>query len=235
MGDLAVATGSPRRPALAPPVTGGRTTAHTLLLFSGIASSLLYAAMLVFIPLRWPGYSSAAQTVSELSAIGAPTRSLWVTLGTVWTVLYVAFGLGVWLSADGSRRLHAVGGAIIASGILGLFWPPMHLRGTETTLTDTLHIVWTVATLLLMMLAIGFGATALGRRFRLYSIATVVILFVTGGLTGLEGPDVAANLPTPWIGVWERMSQAVWLLWVVVLAVALLRRPATARPTLEVP
>lgn len=232
MADHAIAS---RLPGAAANAAAPGTLTRKLLLISGILSSVLYAAMLVFIPMKWPGYSSAAQTVSELSAIGAPTRSLWVTLGTVWTVLYVAFGLGVLLSAGGSRPLRVVGGAIVASGILGLFWPPMHLRGVETTLTDTLHVVWAVATLLLMMLAMGCGAAALGRRFRLYSIATVVILFVTGGLTGLQGPQVAANLPTPWIGVWERMSQAVWLLWVVVLAAALLERPASARPPLEVP
>jgi hypothetical protein len=54
-----------------------RTTIQQVLLICGIASSLLYAAMLVFVPLFWKGYSSASQTVSELSAIDAPSRSLW--------------------------------------------------------------------------------------------------------------------------------------------------------------
>ena len=46
-----------------------------LLLTCGIASSLLYVAMMVFIPMQWDAYSSGSQTISELSAIGAPTRS----------------------------------------------------------------------------------------------------------------------------------------------------------------
>jgi uncharacterized membrane protein len=70
--------------------------------------------------------------------------------------------------------------------------------------------------------AIGFGAAAFGKRFRFYSIATVVILVAFGALTGLDGPRIAANLPTPWVGVWERINIGVFLLWVVVLAVALL-------------
>lgn len=45
------------------------------LLFCGIASSLLYGAMIGAI--RFEGYSHISQTPSELSAIGAPTRSLW--------------------------------------------------------------------------------------------------------------------------------------------------------------
>ncbi|MGH9201517.1 MAG: hypothetical protein ACRD2A_09790 [Vicinamibacterales bacterium] len=109
----------------------------------------------------------------------------------------------------------------------------MHLRGTEFTLTDTLHIVWSIVTVLLMMLAIGFGAAAFGKRVRLYSIATVVILVVCGALTGIDAPRIAANLPTPWVGVWERINIGVWLLWVVVLAIALLRRPwSSAQRTL---
>ena len=32
------------------------------------------------------------------------------------------------------------------------------------------------------------------------------------------GGRIAANLPTPWIGVWERINLGVFLLWVVVLA-----------------
>jgi cell division protein FtsW (lipid II flippase) len=112
---------------------------------------------------------------------------------------------------------------MIVDGVLSLYWPPMHLRGAEFTLTDTMHIVWAMVTVLLMMLAIGFGAAAFDKRFRAYSIATMVILVVFGALTGMDGPRIAANLPTPWVGVWERISIVAFLLWVVVLAFALLR------------
>ena len=107
----------------------------------------------------------------------------------------------------------------------------MHLRGAEPTLTDTMHIVFAMVTVLLMLLAIGFGAAAFGRRFRLYSIATMVILVAFGALTGVDGPRIAANLPTPWLGVWERINIGAFLLWIVVLAIALLRieNPTRAR------
>jgi hypothetical protein len=201
--------------------------ARKVLLVCGIASSLLYVAMNVFVPMQWEGYSSASQTVSELSAIGAPTRALWVPLGIAYTLLLTAFGWGVWESARRNRPLRIVGGLMVASGVIGLAWPPMHQRAVLAagggTLTDTMHIVWSVVTVLFFVLEIGFGAAAFGKRFRLYSIATMMILVVFGTLTGLDGPRVSANLPTPWIGVWERISIAVFLLWVVVLAVGLLR------------
>jgi hypothetical protein len=41
---------------------------------------------------------------------------------------------------------------------------------------------------------------------------------------------IAANPPTPWVGVWERINISVFLLWVVVLAVALLRTQMERAP-----
>jgi hypothetical protein len=198
-----------------------------LLLGCGILSSIVYAGMLVFIPMTWAEYSSASWTVSELSAIGAPTRPLWMTVGIFWALLYAAFGWGVW-SAGERRSLRLAGIAMLAAGILSLFWPPMHQREVlaagGATLTDDFHIVWTAMNGVLTLLAMGLGAAALGGSFRGYSIATMVTLLVAGGVTSLDAPELQANLPTPWIGAWERVNIGVWLLWVAVLSVMLLQR-----------
>lgn len=102
------------------------------LLVCGILSSLLYVAMLLLVARQWEGYSSAAQTISELSAVGAPTQSLWVLPAAMYTALVTAFGWGVWKSAGRTRALRVVGASIVVYGALGLVWPfaPMHLRET---------------------------------------------------------------------------------------------------------
>ena len=46
---------------------------------------------------------------------------------------------------------------------------------------------------------------------------------VLSSLLSVNAPRIAANLPTPWVGVWERINIGAFLLWVVVLAVALWR------------
>lgn len=199
------------------------------LLVCGILSSLLYTAMNVFIPMMYEGYSSASQTPSELSAIGAPTGPLWGQLGIAYEILIFAFAWGVWTSAGRNRPLRVVGGLMLAYGALGFLWPfaPMHQRDVLAagggTLSDTLHLVLSAVTVLLYLLALGFGAAAFGKRFRIYSIATMVITLIFGALTGLDAPRIQANLPTPWVGVWERICIGVFLLWVVVLSIALLR------------
>src|SRR4249919_509578 len=173
-----------------------------VLLVCGILSSLLYVAMLVVVAMRWEGYSSVSQTVSELSAIGAPTRALWVVPAAFYTVLVTAFGWGVWKSAGRIRVLHVVGASIAAYGSLGVLWPfaPMHLRETLAagggTLSDTMHLVLASVTVLLMLLAISFAAAAFGTRFRVYCLATLAILTAFGALTFLDAPRIAANLPT---------------------------------------
>jgi len=67
-----------------------------------------------------------------------------------------------------------VGGLLVADGVVGLAGPfsPIHLREAlaagEGTLTDTVHGIITMVLVLFMLLAIGFGAAAFGRWFRLY-------------------------------------------------------------------
>lgn len=223
-----VATSSPSRP-VGTGARGSRRTLPTALLACGIAAPLLYVAMLAFVPFGWPGYSSASQTISELSAIGAPTRPLWAMLGIAYTLLLAAFGWGIRVTTRGHRRLRIAGALLITYGLIGLGWPPMHLRGTETSLTDTLHIVWTMVSLALMLVAMLLAAASLGKGFRVYTILTIALFVVFGGLTFVEAPGVAANLPTPLIGVWERLNAVASQLWLIVLAVTLLRRPNVGR------
>ncbi len=78
------------------------------------------------------------------------------------------------------------------------------------------------------ILIVAFGAAALGKRFRVYSIATMVIVVACGAVTGTYASQVQADLPTPAVGVWERISIATFMGWIAVLATALLRAPNAA-------
>ena len=206
------------------------------LLICGILSSVLYVAINIIVPMQWAGYSCASQTPSELSAIGAPTRQLWVWVSAPYTLLVTAFAWGVWKSAGQNRPLRIAGGLMMVYGALGVIWPfaPMHLRETlaagGATFSDTLHLILGAVTEILYLFALGFAATAFGRKFRIYSIATFVILLFFGVLTFLDAPGIAKNQPTPLIGVWERINIGVFLIWVVVLAIVLLREEKITRP-----
>jgi hypothetical protein len=191
--------------------------ARKVMLRCGILSSLLYVA------------------ANILGSRRAPSRPLVVPLLTAHGALVVPFGLGVWESAGRKRGLRVTGAMLVGLGASDLPAPffPMHRREAlargERSRTDTMHIIVTSVNSLMILLAIGFGSTAFGKRFRLYSIGTILVLVVTGGLTATQVSRVEANLPTPWAGVTERISIGGYLLWQVVLAIALLRLQARGR------
>jgi hypothetical protein len=101
----------------------------------------------------------------------------------------------------------------------------MRPRGTGSIATDLPHIILTGVLVLLTLLAIGVGAFAFGRRFRVYSVATFLTMIVLGVLSAPNGARLSAGLPTPGFGIVERINIYASLLWIAVLAVALLRRP----------
>jgi hypothetical protein len=210
-----------------------RFDSRRLFLACGLALSMLWVGMDVVASMLYDGYSYTDQTVSELSATGAPTRAFWFVFGTLWNVLVIAFAVGVWQSAAGKRGLRIVAGLLVAHAVINLTVGPfssMHhrevLAAGGATLSDTLHLVVTGAGVFIFLAEIGVAATAFGRRFRLYSIATIVAMLVFGAVTSAYAPEVQANEPTPWVGIYERINAYGYMLWVAVLAVALWRRHA---------
>jgi len=201
-----------------------------ILLVCGILSSLLYIGTdIIAATMLYPGYSYTSQQISELSAIGAPTSSLWIAMTIVWSPLVIAFGIGVWLLAGQRRALRVTGILLVIWGIVGFVWLffPMHPRGTEALAADVMHIVFAAAQLISMVLFIAFGAAALRWGFRLYSIVTIVLLLVFGAMVSTQVTAIASGHPTPWAGVIERVSVYAPTLWVLVFAAVLLRAQGT--------
>jgi uncharacterized protein DUF998 len=162
-------------------------------------------------------------------ARGARSEAFVDPLFIMYGVLALAFGVGVVREAAGrSRALRITGVVLIASAAIGFAGPTlfeMGQRGAGSLEGDVPHIILTGALALLLLLAIGFGAFALGKGFRIYSFATLVTVIVFGALAGLYGARLAAGQPTPGFGIIERINVYATLLWVAVLAIALLRHP----------
>jgi hypothetical protein len=99
-----------------------------ILLHCGWISSIIYVVMNVICPILYPHYSVFSQTVSELSAINAPTRTIWVILAILYDALVIAFALGIRQTANGNRPLLATAFFFLIYGIIRPVWPPMHQR-----------------------------------------------------------------------------------------------------------
>ena len=95
------------------------------------------------------------------------------------------------------------------------------------TFTDKMHITVTSLLVLFIFLLMGVGARALDKGFRLYTIITIGVVLLFGALAGVDGYRMAQHLPTPWLGVTERVNIFGFLLWYAVLSIRLLReKPA---------
>jgi hypothetical membrane protein len=203
------------------------------MLACGTISALLYVATDIIGGLRYDGYRFTSQTISELMAVGAPSKPLVDPLFLIYNVLVLAFGVGVFREGAGRSRALRVTGALLityaALGFTGPIWFPLRApRGLGSLAADVPHIVLTGVLVLLLLFAFGVGAFALGIRFRVYSFATVATVIALGALSGVYGARLAADMPTPGLGIIERIDVYACLLWTAVLGVALLQRRPSA-------
>ena len=198
-----------------------------LLLLCGAVSSLLYLAIDALAAVRYPDYHSfTSQAISELGAVGAVTEEMVHPLFLGYNVLLCAFAVGIWASAGHRRALRVIAALLAGIGVVGWLTPPMYLRGSGTVSNDLPHIVLTGVLVLFILSAICVGASLYGRKWRRYSYATLLIILVSGALTGLAAGRLAAGQPTPWLGVAERVNIGAYLLWILLLAITLLQSHA---------
>jgi len=203
-----------------------------IMLFCGILSPLLYAIADTLAGLQWESYSFRDQTISELGAIGAPSRPLFSALLIPTYLLFVIFGVGIWQSAESKRKLRITAGLLIAFGVIAITMGPfvsMQLRGIEQGLTGALHLIEGGVEMLVLLTSMGFAAAALGRNFCLYTIVTVILMLIFGAWSGMDAPHVEAGLPTPWLGVKERIMWYSYQVWFIVLALKLLKQRTADR------
>lgn len=196
------------------------------LLICGILSSLLWVGGDILASILYEGYSYTSQSISELSAIGAPTRTFLNPINIMYPVLLFAFGSGVLARGDQKRTLRFTGIMLIIHAILALVsnLSPMNLRGAEMTKSDIMHLIFYSLIPLVILLIIGSGANVNGRWFRIYSIGTIVILILCWILVGMATPSISMGLPTPWVGIYERINVYGYMLWVIMLAIVLLQK-----------
>jgi hypothetical protein len=204
-------------------------TATKALLLAGIAAAGVYALGDVVSGLLYNSsrpYSFKDQWISELTALDSPVRPLMVTVITVHGLLGAAFAVGIWRAAGQNRPLRWVGLVLLAAGAVSISihpFFPMSSRWMERAFTDTMHETLTFVWLPFVVVAVALSVVAYRGWFRVYSIATLLVMMGFGiasgnAIQGLEQND------TPWAGVFERINAYALMAWLAVLAVTVMRR-----------
>jgi uncharacterized protein DUF998 len=210
-----------------PAGTIGRHTVAKSMLALGVVAPIYYIVICEMVgAMKYPGYDPIARPVSELTATYAPTRPILVPLLVIFDLLIIPFWIGVWRAAQANRALRVTADLMLGFRALALLAFPFPMVADEVLGANTIHtIIWGVITPLLMLAGIGASAMAFGKRFRLYTILTLVALIALSVLTGIQAAQVNAGEPARWFGITERALIGVWLQWVTALAIVLLRAP----------
>lgn len=174
----------------------------------GILSFLSYTAAVVFAPLAYPGYDWMAQAVSDLSAVNAPSLSLWNQLTALYNACEVVCVTVVCIGIQGQKTKPLRIGVYLFAimewiSAVGYRMFPLSDSGYAGAFQDVMHMVVTAAVVLLSIISLTviIVAGAKNGNCRSYGICAAVALCMM--LVGALGMKI---VPAAYFGVVERFS-----------------------------
>lgn len=195
-----------------------------LLMDCGALAAIIYVGTVILGGLLRPNYSHISMAISELVAAGAPNRSLLSSSFLLYNLLVSLFGVGLCIQANSQPRgrISGIMGSLIlilvgVAGILMELVFPQEPGGTATTFAGAMHFVMAGVAALgtmvaILMLAFWFKNVPALKGYALYSLISVVLIFVSGGL----GAAAMAN-HHPLFGLIERITIFTFTLWIFVI------------------
>ncbi|HSO93988.1 MAG TPA: hypothetical protein VLS53_05905 [Candidatus Dormibacteraeota bacterium] len=145
-------------------------------------------------------------------------RSIVVPLVIASDLCVVAVGVGVWELAGQDAAMHITGGLLVGNGLLSSVSAFFPTRLGVTPSRSSLTVVLGAAAIICLVLAMVSGAAAFQNWFRFLSIAILLLFAVLTILGFIQA--------TPHVGLQERVLSYVFLLWVVMLDIALFNQEA---------
>lgn len=173
----------------------------------GIVSLLSYGASVLFSPLAYPGYDWTSMAVSDLSAVGAPSRDLYNQLCSLFGPCAIVSIMAVCVAIAGSKsKLFRIGIYLFAAMEwicnVGYDMFPWVVVAKGFSFQNTMHIAITVSIVLLSIISlilIALGA----KKGNLKSIGVFAVICLVAMLGGAIGTNL---LPKAVFGIAERLS-----------------------------
>ena len=201
-----------------------------IVLWSGILGPLVFLATVVIGGMADPAYSHLGNAVSELGQRGAPLAREVAVGFTISALLSGVFGWGaIRIAGSGETALRTAGRLLMLYAVFAILPGtvfPMDPFGADVTFAGVMHIVMVVlgAVALIALLLVGSRALRDSHPwFSIYSRLSIAAMLAGGVLSAVVG-----FYGIPLLGAAERLTQAAYLLWMVVFAALLLRRRGSA-------
>ncbi|MEJ0011241.1 MAG: DUF998 domain-containing protein [Bauldia sp.] len=198
-------------------------------LLAGLAAPVIYAVAVVAGDWFDPRYNAVANTISELTMVGAPSRVAVAAVFVVYNFLVIAFALALPRAMAGANRRGIAVAALLlivvaaaGLGMSALF--PTDMPGAPLTAVGTAHIALAAVASLGTMATVGAVAWATWRApgWRGVAMLSVVCLAAIVA-TGLWTAATTAQL-APTMGLAERATIGSFEVWLFALAALVLRR-----------
>ncbi len=191
-------------------------TTQKVLALCGIAAPILFTILVIAAGLLRPGYSQAAQAISDLGQVGTSNAIIQQTNFVVTGLLLIAFVVGL------TRGISQGKGSGLDLALLLVFPVVLVLVGTIFPLPNPVHAPLSIAGFIVMIIAIfvvsrGLRTDSQWQGYASYSLATGVVLVGLLLVIIATGQGVLA----PYFGVLQRLFVAPIFLWIEVLAIRL--------------
>lgn len=174
----------------------------------GIVSLLSYTIAVIFSPLAYPGYDWRSQGVSDLSAMDAPSKMLWNQLSSLYGVCGMISIMMVCVSIKGKlnkqMRIRIYLFALM-NWITNIGYTMFPISNTSHagTFQDIMHIVVTIAVILLSVISLLIIIYGGFHNKRCSSLAIWAVMALSFMLLGAIGVNI---VPPANFGIPERFS-----------------------------
>lgn len=203
----------------------------------GMLGALAYVFHVVLGGFLWKGYNHLMQPISDLTAKGAPDRTLLTGITVVYAIFSIIFAFSAFMVVRKYKVKSLTVGIFlffcmhIVSASYNFF--PEDLPGAAVTFTGIMHWIVTGAIVPLTILSvlivgIGFKKVDELRKYSLYSIITSIILFTAGGTTVI----ILSN-GLGYFGLFERLNIGSLQLWMFLVSLKLFTVGARAESQLK--
>jgi uncharacterized protein DUF998 len=191
----------------------GTQLSRAVLIAVLIAAILFIATDLLGLA-RWKGYDYIHQSISDLTAIGSPTRSWAVPLTLGHNLALLIAGVAILLLPGRNLPLRITASLLIVTAIAWLGAQLFPNQVGESPAPSSPLVVLGATAVVASVLMIAFGAAAFSGWFRIVSIGVLAAFAVLTILGFMQG--------APRVGLQERVLSYVTLGWMVLLGVAAL-------------
>jgi len=205
---------------------------HKALLMLGIFAALAWIISDFNASYRYEGYSWPVDAISGLSAVDSPVQSLSRVGTLIYDMLRIGFAAGVWFSAGARRSIRITSAALLAFSLtdFAAFFFPWYPEKPLSTPENLAHSAFAGALpMLWFFLSIGTSAHAGEKGFRMFSYAIILAMLVLGALPLLGSSVTGVDQPPALFGASERINAYGYMVWMMALAVVLLRKLPVSR------